>query len=87
VSAPSPANAICPSETCPAQPMRIVIDTPQIANARTVAYRRWRDGWVTISGSTTAAARNTANVSEPMCRIHHRWSRWAGIGRLAGVNE
>jgi hypothetical protein len=31
VSAPRPANAICPSESCPPQPVSTVTDTAQIA--------------------------------------------------------
>ena len=31
VSAPSPANAICPSESCPAQPVSSITDSTQIA--------------------------------------------------------
>ena len=34
VSAPSPANAICPSDSCPAHPVSTTTDTAQIANAR-----------------------------------------------------
>ena len=42
VSAPRPANAIWPSESCPAQPVSTTTDTAQIANARIVAQVWWR---------------------------------------------
>ena len=38
LSAPMPANAIWPSESCPAQPVSTVTETAAIANARIIAY-------------------------------------------------
>ena len=37
LSAPMPANAICPSDSWPPQPVSTVTDTAHNANARTIA--------------------------------------------------
>ena len=42
VSAPSPANAIWPSESCPAHPVSTTTDTAHSANATIVVHVWWR---------------------------------------------
>ncbi len=65
-----PAKAICPSDSCPAQPVRIVSDRPHSANTRIVVYSRWRDGWVTTSGSTIAATTSSDEPPRSRWRTH-----------------
>ncbi len=43
-SAASPAKAICPSESCPSQPVRIVSDDAQMAKPSTAVKSCWLEG-------------------------------------------
>ena len=80
-----PAKAIWPSDSWPAQPVRIVSDMPQMAKTRIVVYSRCRDGWVTMSGSTTAPS-SRARPGRPGRgrRTHQMVGSRSGIGRRFG---
>ena len=63
-SAPMPANAICPRDSWPAQPVSTVSDNAQIAKQPMSAYRSCREGAVITKGTTTANAKSTREDDE-----------------------
>ncbi len=79
-SAPTPANAICPRDNWPAQPVSTVSDRAQMANARIDVYSRCREGCVTIRGRTTPMMPRSTKPIRSIWRNHQIWRNRSGTG-------
>ena len=86
-SAPKPANAICPSDSWPAQPVRTVSESPQSAKQQIVAYSRWREGAVMSRGRTIANTSSAPRTRTLNRRTHQIPRSCSGISRTFGANE
>ena len=87
LSAPSPANAAWPSDSCPAQPVSTVTDTAMIAVARISAYACWCADWVITNGTTIATT-----SAMPRGEVRHaphppHLAQALGHGGTRGANE
>ncbi len=86
VSAPMPANAICPSDSCPAQPVSTTTETAHSAKAMIVAQVWWRSD-LSLSIGRTMAAISVRSARTCGIRLTHQMLRnRSGTAAMRGAN-
>ncbi len=71
VSPPTAANPNCPSDTCPAHPVRMVSEHPAMAKISTRVHRNDSDARVKNTGINTSAPNSATTPMRPRWRDHH----------------